>query len=194
MMFVGFFALCSGVIIAVLVSSNEQRVRQQIIASVEQEGMQLTRILTRRIRSAERVLAPAIGATGSILTLQMADEAQNPTIIALQSGALIVIEHDTRRVMSSDRITISNLSSANTSATASRPSVSLSFVVSRQVPLAGALPYIRPFEVLISLFPDDVPTGDDCGCTAPVCVANHYSWQVCDNQVCSDALTDLPCS
>ena len=99
-MFIAFFAACAGVLINILVSTNEQRVRQQTIAGVEQEGIQILQMLTRRIRRTERITFPGRGSTGSVLALQVADSAQDPTIIAMQTGAIRIAEQSAVRSLS----------------------------------------------------------------------------------------------
>lgn len=127
LLYLAFFALCAGTFVSVLLFTNEQRIRQQTIASVEQEGIQLLQSLSRRVRRAERVLLPARGASGSVLVLQMSDEAQNPTIVFLQTGSIVVVEHDTARPLSSGKLTVSDIVFHNTSATSDRQSTTVSF-------------------------------------------------------------------
>ncbi len=73
LMFMAIFALCAGVLIGILSVSGEQRVRQQAISSVEQEGAQLVQTLSRKIRNAEKILYPPVGEIGSVLALQFAN-------------------------------------------------------------------------------------------------------------------------
>ena len=192
LLFLAFFALSSGVILAFFFSTSEQRIRQQTVLIVDQSGVQVLQSMALRIRNAERIVDPPMGSTGSILTLQMAGEEDNPSILAVQSGAVVLIEHDSLQTLGSDRIVISNFEVRNTSSAADRQSVLLSFTASRSVPLSTPLFYDRPFEVLITLFPDD-EANPHCSCSAPACVNGNYEWQVCDQEVCSDAVTILEC-
>jgi len=192
-MFLGFFALCSGVLIGVLAMSNEQRVRQQTITDVEQEGMQFLQMLTRRMRSAERIILPVAGSTGSVLVLQMSDQSQDPTIIALQTGSVKVAESSTVRVLSSSGIVISNIVFRNTSVSANRQSGQINFVVTRSVPIPTGGTYTRPFGTSVVLFSDDDPGGNSCGCAVPVCSNGWLSWGYCEGEVCEDVGEVVPC-
>jgi len=194
LMFLAFFALCSGVLIGVLVSSSEQRTRQQTIAAVEQEGMQLLQMLTRRMRRAERIAYPAMGESSSALALQLADEAQDPTIIALETGAIKVAEGSSIRTLSSDELTISGLLFQNTSASADAQSATISFTITKIIPLPTAGIYSRAFESLVLLFPDHQRTGNGCGCSTPSCTDDALSWGVCDGEVCEISEETIPCS
>lgn len=192
LLFLTFFALSSGVILAFFFSTSEQRIRQQTVLIVDQSGVQVLQSMALRIRNAERIVDPPIGSTGSILTLQMASEEDNPSIFAVQSGAIVLIEHDVLQTLGSDRVVISDFVVRNTSSSADRQSVLLSFTASRFVPLTTPLSYSRPFEILVTLFPDD-EANPHCACTAPVCSSGIYQWQVCDQDICSNATTLLSC-
>jgi len=194
MLFSVFFLLSSSAILVLLFSSTEQRARQQAIATVDQNGVQLLQTLARRIRRAEKIIDPPLQASGAILYLQMADNDENPTIIASQSGAILVVQHDTLKTLSSEQVIVSNFTIRNTSAADDRQSLLLSFTLSRSGVLPQTLEYVRTFETLITLFPDDDSQGDECGCSAPVCVAGVYTWQVCDADECSNATEVLSCN
>jgi len=174
--------------------SNEQRVRQSIESTVEQGGVQLLQAMSRRIRKAERILDPALQSSGTILALQMANEGANPTIFALQSGAMMIAQRETITELSSNKVSVLDLRVANTSATSDRQSVWLEFTVSRNMPFTqtGVI-FSRTFEALISLFPDDALDGGSCGCNAPSCIGETYSWEICETDTCQSASATLPC-
>lgn len=194
MLFLGFFSIVSGVVVALLFSSNEQRVRQQTIALVDQTGIQLLQSITRRVRRAERILDPVQGQTGSVLYLQMAQDSENPTIIAQGSGAIMVAEANTTRpITSSGNVAATSFMAYNTSPSSDRQSVYISFVLSRTVPLPTDPEYSRTFEALITLFPDDQEEGD-CGCNPPVCSSSgSYTWEHCETSSCLPASVSLLC-
>jgi len=193
LLFLGFFAVCSGIVISIIAFSNEHRVRQQVLTAVEQEGMQLTQVLTRRIRAAERILLPARSASGTALVLQMADETQNPTIIALQTGSIRVAEKNIVRTLSSEHLLIEEFEVRNTSASDNRQSLHLLFTAARIIPLPQQGMYRRTFTTLVTLFPDDELAGDDCGCASPTCTDGSLGWEVCEDEICIPAETTLPC-
>lgn len=192
LLFLAFFALSSGVILSFFFATSEQRVRQQTVMTVDQSGIQLLQTIAQRIRNAERVIEPAIGASGAILTLQMPSEQDSPSIFVLQSGAILMVEHDTPVFIGSDRVEVSEFVVRNTSSTADRQSVLVSFTLTRSIALTTPLIYSRPFEMLVTLFPDDALNAH-CSCTAPVCTNGTYQWQVCDADVCSNATTQISC-
>ncbi|PIR53174.1 hypothetical protein COU76_02530 [Candidatus Peregrinibacteria bacterium CG10_big_fil_rev_8_21_14_0_10_49_10] len=195
LLFIGFFALVSGVVVALLFSSSEQRIRQQSIAQVDQTGIQLLQTLTRRIRRAERILDPALGETGALLLLQMAQDGENPTIITQGNNGMLVAEGTTvRSLTNSGNTIISNFVAQNTSPSTTRQSVHISFRISRTVPLPTNPEYVRVFDTLVTLFPDDQEEGN-CGCGAGTCSSTgSYSWGYCDAGSCLEANTTLSCT
>jgi len=196
LLFLAFFAIVSGTIVSILFATNDQRVRQQTIASVERTGLQMLQTLKWRIEHAERILDPALGASGSLLTMQMASELDNPMILTQQSGALVIVQRETKKIVTPEGTILSDFTVRNTSASRDHPSVFLSFDLSETYPLPSAAvqDYTRHFEMLVTPFADDDPQGDLCGCIAPSCQAKVYRWEVCSNQICSPALITLPCS
>lgn len=192
LLFLTFFALSSGAILAFFFSTTEQRIRQQAVMTVDQSGIQLLQSLSGRIRNAERIIDPPIGSTGSVLALQMPLDEDSPSIFALQSGALLLVSHDTLFPLGSDRVTISDFIVRNTSSSDDHHSVLISFVITRSIPLTTPLTYSRPFESLVTLFPDD-SINTHCLCAAPACVNGNYEWEVCDADICSEATTEISC-
>ncbi|MDP6561794.1 MAG: hypothetical protein QF793_02615 [Candidatus Peribacteraceae bacterium] len=192
LLFLAFFGLSSGVLLAFFFMTSEQRVRQQAIATVEQTGVQLTQTLTNRIRNSERILSPALGTSGSILALQLADDTLHPTIVALSGTLLYVGEANVLKTLSSSNVEISDLIIHNTSSAEDKASILIQFDVSRKIPLSIPLHYARRFEALVPLFPDDQPE-PPCSCASPSCSAGSYTWQYCVDTVCTPATVNLPC-
>ena len=194
LLFMAIFAVCSGVVISLLFTSTEQRVQQQAIAQVDQSGIQLLQTLTRRIRRAERVLYPTQGSSGSVLALRMAQNAEDPTILALQTGALLLGEYNTiRPLTSTGELLVTNFIVRNTSALDSRQSVEISFSITRAISLPKITVYERDFSALVTLFADDTLEGNSCGCDAPSCTANVYIWEYCTEQTCTASPVSFVC-
>ena len=194
LLFLAFFAVVGGTVVSILFATNDQRMRQQTITSVERTGLQILQSLQWRIEQAERILDPPLGASGAILALQMASKEDDPMIVASVSGALVMVLRESQQVLTANDMSLSRLSVRNTSASAARPSILIAFDLSKVYPLpaAGAREYTRRFEMLVSLFPEDDPSG--CGCVAPSCQSRVYRWQVCTEKICSNSAITLPCS
>lgn len=194
MLFSAFFLIASTAVLILMFTSSEQRARQQLMATVDQNGVQMMQTLTRRIRRAERIIEPAIRETGSIGYFQMASQVENPTIVALQSGALVVAEHSDLKILSSEQVVVSALQFRNTSVATNRQSILISFTIEPSGNWPQSFGYSRDFESLVTLFTDDDPEGSSCGCAIPECLGGTYLWEVCEEDVCESAPITLPCS
>jgi hypothetical protein len=193
LLFLALLGLTGSGVIALSLSTAESRVEQQITASVEQEGTRLLQAIIRRARNAERILAPLRGSSGSLLALRTSLQNEDPTIIALQSGALILIRAAASETLSAPDVTVSRLRIENTSASDERPSMLLSFTVGRSLALPVIFTYERTFESAVSLFPDDNLQGNACGCAPPVCSSGNFSWGFCSGSLCTPASVQLSC-
>jgi len=194
LIFMAILGMVIGITIPLLFSATENRLLQQTISIVEQNGAQILGNVSQRIRAGEKIISPAAGATGSVLVLQTASGALDPTIIGMNSGALVIIEHLTREEVSTEQVAITNFVARNTSTSATRQSASISFTLSRTIRLQMPHSYVRSFETTVSLLPSDVVVGNSCGCLAPTCGAgDEYTWEVCESNTCYSVQTTLEC-
>ncbi len=177
-----------------LFSATEDRLLQQTVSTVEQNGVQLLQTIGYQVRSAERIIAPASRDQGSVLTLQTGSGTTNPTIIGISSGALMLIQGAIRQMISSPQVAVESFAVQNTSTSDSRGSVLVRFRLSRTIRLQAPRRYGQSFEGVFTTFPDDTLQGDDCQCAQPGCAsASLYVWQVCASGACQTAQTQLQC-
>ncbi|MDD5041080.1 MAG: type II secretion system protein [Candidatus Peribacteraceae bacterium] len=196
LLFLAFFAIVGGTVVSILFATSDQRMRQQTIASVERTGLQAMQSLRWRIEHAERIMDPLSGHSGSILALQMASASDDPLIIAAESGSLVFVLRDTKKILTPEGMAVSHVIVRNLSPSAARPTILLSFDLAEDFPLPSSpVPqYLQHFEMAVSLLPEDSPMGNECGCDPPVCQSGIYQWQVCTAEECVPADTALPCS
>lgn len=194
LIFVALLGMFIGVIFPILYTTVENRMLQQTIAVVEQNGAQLLQSVGVTVRKGERILDPPLGQTGSVLAMQTGSGGATPTIIGVESGSLVIIRHTTKRTLSSPQVAISDFVVRNTSASADRQGAHIQFVVTRTIRLQSPHVYTENFQGAFALFPDDRLAPSACACTQPVCQsANSYTWQVCQSGICATAETDLVC-
>ena len=75
--------------LAVLMSTIlETRERHQVIAEVEQQGIQIMQKLTQSLKDADSVELPVLGSSGSTLSLTPHENAANTTVFTIQDGIL----------------------------------------------------------------------------------------------------------
>lgn len=194
LIFIAILAIVSVAVLPLLFAATEDRLLQQTISLVEQNGAQLLQTIGNEARHAERVISPALGATGSILTLQTSSGSTSPTIVGFATGALVLVRRTAKQTLSSTQVAIGDFSVRNTSTSVSRQSVMVSFTVSRTIRLQAPRTFSRTFEALFTLYPDDRPHAEACTCAVPGCAGNGtYVWQVCEMGSCLTAQTALQC-
>jgi len=80
-------------IISVFLSTLLQsRIKNQTIAEVDQQGAQVIQIVTQSIRNAEGINSPVQGASASLLSVDVFNSSDDPTIFDLSSGAIRIAE------------------------------------------------------------------------------------------------------
>lgn len=191
-LFVGIFGLVVAVMLPLLFSSTEARLRQQTAALVEDNGTQILQQLSRRVRVSERILDPVVGRTGAVLALQSESGTLHPTIAGVQTGVLVIIEGDRKLSITSDRVAVKNFVVRNTS-TANAPSIYVSFDVSRTIRLQASHTYDRTFEALLTRYPDHDLVGNPCNCTVAGCSGNRFTWQICVSGSCQNRSDQFQC-
>lgn len=192
--FLAVLSLVIATALPLLFSTTENRLLQQTISIVEQNGTQIMQNATLAIRNAERIVSPATSETGSLLVLQMGSGSINPTIIANSGGVVIIIKRSTREDVSTEQVAVQDFTFRNTSASDTRQSVEISFRVSRTIRLQQPHSYSQWFTMAVHLHPNDVPVGDSCGCGLPSCLGDdRYEWDICEEGMCLTAETSLEC-
>lgn len=197
MIFIAIMSIMASTLIPLLFSVTKSRQRQDAIALVEQNGAQVLQEIIHAVQSAERIISPPAGEQDVILVLQTDSEATNPTLIIRYSGSVLMVQGSTRRTLSSELVGVTGFVVENTSTAADRQSVLVSLDMSREIRINQPLVYESHFDAVINLHPDDVTTGDSCGCVDPFCddtgTDDIYVWQVCIDGICIP-YADFDCS
>lgn len=118
-----YIGIAATVILAVSISITlllQSRVKNQTIAEVEQQGIQIMQTVTQTIRNAEAVNSPSQGSSGPSLSLDVTDAAKDPTTFDISGGSINITEGadpsvslNNIRLIPSD-LTFRNLSRDNT--------------------------------------------------------------------------------
>lgn len=193
MLFVSLMAVASGAILGFLFLTADARVRQSARADVQQVAVQLQQMLTHEFRAAEAVLLPARTATGTALALQVNAQDGSPLIFTVISGSLLAIRGSNTSVLTPSDITAANMLVTNLSATDDAPSLRFRLELQKRVPLLQVEYARETVELFVTPLPTHNPVGDDCGCTAPVCVSGNMQWETCLSGGCV-AVENIPVS
>ncbi len=193
LIYLAILSIVVSIVIPMLFAAAENRLLQQTVSIVEHNGAQVLQNVTVRIRQGQRIISPAMGQTGAYLVLQTGSGGLNPTIIGTATGVVVVIEGAIEEAVSATQVAVDHFVVRNTSVSASRPSVKISFNVIRTIRLQQPHTYTRAFETAVSLFPTDRPYVDACSCSAPTCGTNMITWEICQNALCYAASNPLKC-
>jgi Tfp pilus assembly protein PilW len=123
MLLMGLLALTSAVL--------ESRIKDTTIAEVEQQGAQLTRIMTDSIHNATWVSLPGQGDMAAALALSTISSTTSPTVFDLFSGVVRITEGtNTPIALTSSRVAVSGLKFWSTSAPNTPNTVRFQFLLS----------------------------------------------------------------
>jgi len=108
----------------------QARIKHQAIVEVDQQGVQALQLILQTARNAEDVTAPAQGASGASLALDVVPAAADPTVFDVAAGALRVREGGAAAVpLTNARVTASGFSVQNLSAPGTPGTVRVRFTL-----------------------------------------------------------------
>ena len=194
LIFLAILSMVVGLVLPLLFAATENRLLQQTIFLVEQNGSQMVDTMALDVHRAERILQPTVGETGSVLALQTGSSATKPTVIGTTSGKLIIARGSVLQTVSSSQVAVENFMVRNTSVSPTKQSVRITFSVSRAIRLQQPHIYERDFDVTFTLMPNDKPLGGSCICDVPACQGNDmYGWAICTDGICYSTSTRFDC-
>lgn len=133
------YVAISGVILLVislfLQTLLESRIKNQTIAEVEQQGLQVMQLITQTVRNADTINSPATGAGAPTLSINTHTGANNPTVFDLGSGAIRIKEGVGAVIpLTNSRITASALNFQNLSRASTPGVIRISFTLTHVNP------------------------------------------------------------
>lgn len=193
-LFLAIAAIVGLAIIPLLFSSTENRLLQESISLVENNGGQIMQIIGKNVRGAEKILTPPAGTSAKVMALQTASGATYPTIFGILTGALLMIQKTNQQAISSTEVAVQNFQVRNVS-NGTSTGVIISFTVLRTLRLEAPRVYTQYFESWFTLYPKNITTGNSCGAALPGCIigSNRYTWQVCSGTGAQNAAAQMTC-
>jgi type II secretory pathway pseudopilin PulG len=101
----------------------QSRIKNQTIAEVEQQGIQVMQLIAQTIRNTETIISPLLGTNTAIITLDVITPISDPTVFDISDGSIRIKEgSDSAIALTNSRIiasalTFYNLSRINTPGT-----------------------------------------------------------------------------
>ena len=108
----------------------QSRIKNQTIAEVEQQGLQVMQIITQTARNAESITAPLIGASASSLTLDVLTDASDLTIFDLSESTIRITEGASSAIpLTNSRVTASGITFQNLSRASTPGTIRIQFTL-----------------------------------------------------------------
>jgi hypothetical protein len=131
LLYIGLVSIFIGTLASFLGAFNQASLKASTIEEVNQQGLYLSEVIGQAVRDGSTISAPTAGNSATALTLATTKQpARNPIILQLTSGKLYISEAGGANVqLSSDRVTVSNLSFSNTSQLSTNGNVKFQFTL-----------------------------------------------------------------
>ena len=108
----------------------QTRVKNQTIAEVEQQGLQIMQVITQDVRNGTAVNSPAQGAISNSLSINLPDASKNPVIFDLSNGVVRIKEGTAQPIaLNNSRVSVSGLSFKNLSQNSALGAIRIQFTI-----------------------------------------------------------------
>jgi len=108
----------------------QSRIKNQTIAEVEQQGLQVMQIITQTARNAEVILDPAVGESANELKFDVIDVTKDPAYFELSNGVLLMTEGTGSPIaLTNSRVNMSGFSASNLSRVSTPGTIRIQFTL-----------------------------------------------------------------
>lgn len=131
----------------------QSRVKNQTMAEVEQQGLEVAEVITSTLRNAKSITTPGAGSSSNTLVIEVDNGAHSPTIFGVSSGVLTMQEGSGSPIpLTNSRITLSNVQFFNFSQSGTPGIIRIRYTISHNQS-SGRNEYIfsRDFETAVSV-------------------------------------------
>lgn len=120
-----------------LISSiNQAKQKGIIIGEVENQGLEIMRVITQNIRNADTINSPAAGSNATTLSLNLPSPYANPMVFSLSGQALQLTEGASSAVaLHNSKVVISDLTFSNLSRFGTPGAIKIQFKLSSNSPV-----------------------------------------------------------
>lgn len=131
LLYLSVSAIIITVVSVFIITLNEVRIKNQVIATVEEQGAYIAGLINQHIRSAEKVLQPlSSGSSNNELILEIIPQEKSPTRIYLKEDIMMLSEGSSIPIPISDtRIIVSDLKFSNVTPSGSSGHIWHSFII-----------------------------------------------------------------
>lgn len=108
----------------------QSRIKNQTIAEVEQQGLQVMQLMTQTVRNADTINSPGSGASAATLSVNTISAGNNPTVFDFASGVIRIKEGAAAVVpLTNSHLTASSLSFSNLSRASTPGTIRIQFIL-----------------------------------------------------------------
>lgn len=108
----------------------QSRIKNEVVAEVDGQGIAVMQRITQTIRNAEGINSPATGSSASSTSINVIDSAKDPTLFTLVSGAVTMKEGtDVALPLTSTKVTVSGLTFTNLSRSGTDGTLRVQFTI-----------------------------------------------------------------
>ncbi len=113
----------------------QSRVKNQTIAEVEQQGLQVMQIITQATRNADNINSPATSTSAAIFSMNTIISLNNPTVFGLATGTIRIKEGSATAVnITNSRVIASGLTFQNLSRPSTPGTIRIQFTLTHANP------------------------------------------------------------
>lgn len=132
LLYIAMIGVLLGAVVAFFGMTTDARVKNQSITEVNEQGTYVMDYIAQTVRNASAITSPAIGASGSSLTLTVPMASLSPTVFSLTSGVLQVKEGTATAVpLTSSKVQVSAFTITNLGRSGTSGIVKISFTINR---------------------------------------------------------------
>jgi Tfp pilus assembly protein PilW len=114
-----------------LSSLFESRIKNQTMAEIDGQGLQIMQMITQTIRNASAINVPAISANATSLSLNTPISGNNPTVFDAGNGAIRIKEGAGAAIpLTNSRVIVSGLIFSNLSRAGTKGTIRIQFTLS----------------------------------------------------------------
>lgn len=130
LVYTAIFVLMISALAAFMSTLSQSRIRNQAMLEVNDQGVQVLRIITQNLRNATVINSPSIGTSVGTLSVNTISAGTTPTLVTLSGGVLYITQGASPAVaLTNNKVAVSNLSFSNVSRPSTFGAVKVSFTV-----------------------------------------------------------------
>ena len=130
LLYIGISSIMLLIISVFLSLLIESRIKNQTVAEVEQQGLQVMEIITQTARNADAINTPTQGTSAPSLSLAVIPPANNPTLFNLSGSVIYITENiNTPVALTNTRVIVSGLLFQNLSLAGTPGTIRIQFTL-----------------------------------------------------------------